>query len=85
MFTVEEVKVGNAILMLFWQLLQHEHKIAIQGTESKELHRIYLGSFCPSFAYEVQYHELTLNEKLRDTTIFTQFWGHLHVFFSSDN
>lgn len=58
MFTVKEVKVGNSIMMLFWQLLQHEHKIAVQGTESNELHRYYLGPFHSSFAHEVQYHKL---------------------------
>lgn len=39
-------------------LLQHEHKIAVQGTESNELHRYYLGPFHSSFAHEVQYHKL---------------------------
>lgn len=57
--------------MLFWQLLQCEQRIVIQGTENKELYGNYLGPFHPSFTHGVLHHEVTSNKKLGDTTIYT--------------
>lgn len=74
----KEIEVGNVITMLFWQLLQCERRIVIQGTENKLLSGNYSGPFHPSFTHEVLHHEVTSDEKLGDTTTYTV-WDHLNV------